>query len=231
MLAWIITLETLARELPWQNALTAVVVIGLLAGMAEWMEAFLRRGSTESQPKPPEMGVGVHALVWVVAILASRGVGRLILQPWRLSSTYGYRLLGLSAGLVCVLDAGLRVLNAGADFGWGHALAGGWPWPAWAQPGAVVIAALVLQVAAAPWLINKKPVPESPERQPLVVWVMLMALAVTTTATQGRWFAATLAGLAGLGIAVAAMFPVLLSRPFVLVKRLRLPVRRTSNEQ
>jgi hypothetical protein len=206
-------------------------VIGLLAGMGEWFGGLLSPPRGGNFPEPREGWVVVEAVVWVVAILTARGVGRLILRPWRQSSTYGYRLLGLSAILVCLLGAGQGLLSAAQDGGGWHKSGAGWPGPEWARPIEVLVAALVSQVAAVPWLIDKKRVVEIPGRQPLVVWVMLAVLFVTSAAAQGRRLAAALASAVGVASVVAAANSLSAGRPFVLVKPPGLPVRRTSDDQ
>src|SRR5206468_2785042 len=46
--------------------------------------------------------------VWVVAILSSRGVARLMLRPWRKTKAYGFWSMGVTALLVVLLDFGLE---------------------------------------------------------------------------------------------------------------------------
>jgi len=43
-------------------------------------------------------------LIWVVAVLNSRGVVRLILRPWRKLRSYGFWLIGLTAALTMLFD-------------------------------------------------------------------------------------------------------------------------------
>ena len=43
-------------------------------------------------------------LIWVVVILNSRGVARLILRPWRKIRNYGFWLIGLTAALTMLFD-------------------------------------------------------------------------------------------------------------------------------
>ena len=47
-------------------------------------------------------------MIWLVALLASRGTARLVLRPWRNTPNYGYWLIGTAALLVVVLDLGLE---------------------------------------------------------------------------------------------------------------------------
>ena len=47
-------------------------------------------------------------LVWIVAVLNSRGVARLILRPWRKIHGYGFWLIGVTAVLTMLFDCALE---------------------------------------------------------------------------------------------------------------------------
>ena len=46
--------------------------------------------------------------LWIIAILNSRGVARLILRPWRKIRTYGFWLIGITAVLTVLFDVALE---------------------------------------------------------------------------------------------------------------------------
>ena len=102
----IATLASLARVLPGEKVLLAGVVIGLLGGLAHGL------GATTAFPFGPFVfseAAGPRffnvlawplPLIWMIAILNSRGVARLILRPWRKLKSYGFWLISLTALLV-----------------------------------------------------------------------------------------------------------------------------------
>ena len=92
------TIVALLRRLPLQNVLWATLIIAVIGGAAQSL------GEITGMPFGPFM-FGPKAgpklfktlpwavpLLWVFAILNSRGVARLILRPWR--KTKSLRLLG-----------------------------------------------------------------------------------------------------------------------------------------
>ncbi len=171
------TLATFSRELPWQNVLAASVLITLASGASEGLAVlagapaarFVASGSTWAVP-----------LVWLIAILNARGIGRLALFRWRKSRVYGLWLIGLAALLVVLFGVGLRFFCAAhltlmpASISWLHLL---YWW---------VTAALAL-VVATPWFIDKRPVERLPARQPMITWMLLNFLFASATALTGSW--------------------------------------------
>jgi len=110
LLATMSTITALARQLALQNVLLAAFVIALMGG------AIHALGVTTGIPFGPFL-FGAEAgpqlfktlpwampLIWVVAILNSRGVVRLILRPWRKIRSYGFWLIGLTALLTMLFD-------------------------------------------------------------------------------------------------------------------------------
>jgi len=227
----LVTIEALARRLSWQNALMVLGVMGPLALLGQGLEPLWSSALAHTADSTGGSWTVGGALLWVATVLTARGVGRLVLRPWRGAPTYGFYLLGVTAALTALLDMDFQWLSADPDLGWKWRLAEGWAGSAWAHSGGVILFALVLQVAAAPWLINKKPVLEATERQPLAVWLMLAILFATRAATQGRWRAAGVAVLGGVVCALAATPSLFQRPPFVLVKRPGAPVRSAGHEQ
>ena len=83
-----------------------------------------------------------------LVVLNSRGVGRLLLFKWREGSHYGWWLIALT----CVLSS-ILVLQ-------------------WITP----LLALIMQLAALPWLIKRRPAAEQPSYFPAINWLLLAIL-------------------------------------------------------
>ena len=199
-------LASLARYLPWQNVIVSAGLIVLLSGVGE-------PGNTASRAVWARGGddrLWGEPLAWLVAIVTARGLGRLILRPWLQTPTYGFRLLAASVLLVVLVDAGFGVLAVNANGAWHWRLGASWPIPAWSHAAGVAMFSLFLLVAAAPWLIDKRPEIPPPDRQPLVIWAFLAFLVIASAAVNGHWLTAASACLAGTGpwLAMSAFRPL-----------------------
>ncbi|MGH7980801.1 MAG: carotenoid biosynthesis protein, partial [Limisphaerales bacterium] len=193
-LATAATLSALWRRLPLQNVALAAIGIGLIGG---GLSALGVRTSLPFGPLAFASGCGAllfktlpwpMPLVWVVIILNSRGMARLMLRPWRKNRSYGYRVIALSALLVVLFDLALEPFA----FRVKHL----WLWLPTALPvtwqGAPIInfiawgaVTLLILVFVTPALIVKKPRSrQGPELHPLCLWVGAVALFVTGCAAQ-----------------------------------------------
>jgi hypothetical protein len=105
---------SLTRQLPGQNVMLASTIIAFIAGAVQSLGALTaipfgtyayteQIGQQLFYPLPWAV-----PLMWIAVILASRGVARLTLRPWRRTQNYGFRLIGLTTLLVVLLDAGLE---------------------------------------------------------------------------------------------------------------------------
>ena len=89
VLAVVGTIAALTRHLPLQNILFAALVIVLASGAAIWLDSETGipfgqfTSATTPGPNFPDAVPWALPAIWVVAILNSRGVARLILRPWR----------------------------------------------------------------------------------------------------------------------------------------------------
>jgi uncharacterized membrane protein len=113
------TLASLWRQLPLQNILPVALGIALIGGGFSAFGAS-SLGERTGLPFGPliygsAMGPKIFKalpwaipLVWVVIILNSRGVARMILRPWRKNKSYGYKVIGLTGLLVVVFDVALE---------------------------------------------------------------------------------------------------------------------------
>jgi uncharacterized membrane protein len=202
----------LARQLPGQNVMLASVLFALLGGGAHCLGIltgipFGRHDYTEhAGPRlfyPLPWSVPV---IWLVAILTSRGVARLILRPWRNTRVYGFWMMGATALLV--VDIGLEPFATKVNHYWiwqptkfpldwyGAPLMNFFGWG---------ITALLILAFVTPTLTNKRPVTFPPDYQPLVGWLLLTLLFLTGGLTHQLWLAVTVSGLSSIAVAVLAI--------------------------
>jgi len=214
--ATLATLTALTRQLPVQNALLAAVIIAAIGTTAHVFSAITAipfgpfRFTEAAGPRLFDLVSWAMPMIWVLVVLNSRGVARLILRPWRKLRAYGFWLIGLTVLLSVLLAAALEPF-AGAvkrywlweptrlPFTWAGA-------PITSFLGWLVVALLIMAFAAPP-LIDKRPRPVSrpPDYHPLIVWLLALVLFATGTAMNQLWL--PFAYCLGLGIA-AAFFAV-----------------------
>ena len=206
-------IAALARQLPVQNVMLASIIIAVIAGAAQTLGALTaipfgpyvyteHVGQLLFYPLP-----WVVPLIWVSFILASRGVGRLILRPWRRTSNYGFRLIGLTTALVLLLDIGLEPFASRVKHYWfwnATKLRFDWYDTPWINFVGWLVVTLVILAFATPSLINKKPGPQPrPDYVPLAVWLLLCGLFATGAATRHLWPAV---GVVSAGSALVLVF-------------------------
>ena len=173
-----------SRSLPVQNVLLAAAIIGLIGGIVELV------GAASGIPFGPrifldESGPQIFGilpwglpLVWIVFLLNSRGVARLMLRPWRKSKTYGFRVIGLTCLLVVALNLGFEPFASRANHFWiwqsaKNLLA--WYGAPWVNFVSVGLTVLLILAFATPSLINKTPSSKKrlPDYQPLILWLAM----------------------------------------------------------
>jgi len=195
---------SLTRQLPGQNLMLAAVIIAFIAGALQSLGALTaipfgpyvyteQFGQQLFYPLPWAV-----PLVWITVIFASRGVARLTLRPWRKTSTYGFRLIGLTTALVVLLDLGLEPFATRVKHYWfwnPTKLKFDW----YGAPGVNffgwAVTTLLIVAFITPCLINKKPMPQPPpDYAPLVIWLLLNFLFATGAAVHHLWPALGLIG-------------------------------------
>ncbi|HEV2329808.1 MAG TPA: carotenoid biosynthesis protein [Verrucomicrobiae bacterium] len=208
------SLTALWRRLPLQNVVLAAGTIAVIGG---GMSALGARTNLPFGPFVYASGIGPILfktlpwsipLVWVVIILNSRGLARLMLRPWRKNKSYGYRVIALAALLVLLFDVALEPFARVKHF---------WLWLATALPltwqGAPIInfiawgliAALILFLIT-PALIVKKPRAKSgPELHSLCLWLGGISLCAAGCAARGLWAPMSADVVIGIGAAIFAI--------------------------
>ena len=207
-------LASVARQLPGQNVMLAAIIIALIGGAAHTL------GALTAIPFGPYVyteNIGQQLfyplpwaipLMWITIMLASRGVARLMLRPWRNTSNYGFRLIGLTTALVVLLDVGLEPYAARVKHFWlwnPTELRFDWYGAPWVNFFGWAVTTLFILVFATPLLINKRPGPQPPpDYAPLVVWLLINLLFATGAAVHHLWPALGLICLYSVAVAVLA---------------------------
>jgi uncharacterized membrane protein len=215
VLAVVGTVAALTRHLPLQNILLAALAIVLASGAVIWLDS--KTGIPFGQftigdnTGPKFLRVVPWALpaVWVVAILNSRGVARLILRPWRKLHAYGFWLIGVTTVLTVLFELALDPFASQVKHYW--------YWEPTKLPvswlgvplvnfiGWLVVTLLILAFVT-PVLIHKHPVHRRPpDFHPLGVWLGAVLLFGVGAATVGLWSAVLLDGAAGVVVATFAL--------------------------
>jgi uncharacterized membrane protein len=197
-LAAIAALVTLNRQLPLQNIFTAALITAAIGAAVHGFSA------KTSMPLGPivfnsQAGEKIFdavpwtiPLLWIAVIFNSRGVGRLILRPWRKTKRYGYWLIGLTALLVVAFDLALEP--------WAWHVKHLWLW----QPTKITLnwhgasplnflgwgcTALLILMFITPSLIKKQPGSHSvPDFRPLCVWLGALLIFAVGCASAGLWW-------------------------------------------
>jgi uncharacterized membrane protein len=193
------TLAALARQLPAQNVILAALITALIGGAAHLL------GVKSGIPFGPilfgsEAGLKLFGtlpwimpLLWVVAVLNSRGVARLVLRPWRKVRAYGFWLMGLTALFTMLFDGALEPFAARIKHYWVWTAGGlsltphGTPV---SNPAGWFIVTLLILAFATPVLINKQLSKRSaPDFHPLAIWLGGILLFGVASALHGFWLA------------------------------------------
>jgi len=192
------SIVSLNRQLPLQNVLSAAAITAAIGGLAHALSV------RSAIPFGPVVFNSQAAwqffntlpwtipALWIVVIFNARGVGRLILRPWRKVKSYGYWLIALTALLAVAFDLALE------PFAWHvkHL----WLW----QPTKLVVAwhcvsalnfigwggvSLFILMLITPSLIRKQPGGSNvPDYQPLAIWLGALLIFAVGSAGAGLWW-------------------------------------------
>ena len=192
------TLANLSRHLPGQNVLLAAAIIAVVGGIAHGV------GAVTSIPFGPfaysdscgprffnTLAWPIPAL-WIIIVLNSRGVARLMLRPWRKLKNYGFWLIGITTALVMLFDLALEPFASQTNHYW-FWLPTTFP-ITWQNVPLVnslgwVLATLLMLAFATPALINKQSRSRKtvPDYHPLIVWLLGLALFATGAGMHHLW--------------------------------------------
>lgn len=209
------TITALAQRLPLQNVLLAVFVIAVIGGAVHALGAItgipfgpFTFGESIGPQVFRTLPWAVPA-IWVLAVLNSRGVARLILRPWRKIGAYGFWLMGTTATLTLLFDFALEPFAARVKHYWlwtptkfpmtwqGVPVSNFLAWAA---------VSVLLAVVIAPALINKQPGKRNtPDFHPFAVWLGAVLFFGTACAQCGLLSAAVADGVLAAVVTVAAV--------------------------
>jgi uncharacterized membrane protein len=203
LLATVSTITALARQLALQNVLLAAFIIALMGGAVHAL------GVTMGIPFGPFLFLPdagpqlfktlpwAMPLIWVVAVLNSRGVVRLILRPWRKIRSYGFWLIGLTAALTMLFDLAFDPFASRVKHYWlwvPTKLPLTWQGAPVVNFLSWVVVSLLMLVFVTPALINKNPARRAPDFHPLAVWLGAIFLFGIASAMHGMWVTVALDG-------------------------------------
>src|ERR1017187_4180327 len=203
------------RRLPAQNVLWAALIIAVIGGAAHALGEITDMPfgpfvfGPEAGPKLFKTQPWAVPLLWVFAILNSRGVARLIMRPWRKTKSYGFWVIGFTAALVMLFDFALDPFASRVNHYWFWTPT---KFPVTWQGAPLVnflgwaVLSLLMLAFVTPLLINKRPKGKSsPDYHPLGLWLAALVLFAGAAALKGLWPAVAVD--AGIGV-VTAVFAV-----------------------
>lgn len=215
VLAVAATVAGLARNLPIENSIMAAVFVALISGLIQIVGVktgipFGPYVYTENLgPRMFHLLPWPMPLLWVVIILNSRGVARLILRPGSKLPNPGLWTIGLTCVLAVVIDFNLEpfAVKVGRFWNW-RTLPDvpAWYGAPWVNFLGWIVAVFLVLAFTTPWLINKKPVKSQvPDYYPLSMWLTVNLLLVSANAWRGLWTAAGFGLVAGLIVTAFAV--------------------------
>ena len=215
LLATVSTLIALVRQLPVQNVLFASCLVAVIGGGAHavGVKSGIPFGPFMFGPEIGQKFFNLlpwaMPLLWVVAVLNSRGVARLVLRPWRKMRTYGFWLIGLTALFTMIFDCALEPFASHVKHYWIWTTAGYSLTPQGApisnSVGWFIVTVLMLAFAT-PALINKQLSKRSaPDFHPLTIWLGGILLFAFAAATHGLWPAVAVDAAIGIAATVFAI--------------------------
>ena len=214
-LAALATVTSLSRQLPMQNVILGAVIIAVLGSLAHGLGVATASPfgpftyADAAGPRLLNLVAWPVPLIWIVAVLNSRGVARLILRPWRKLRTYGFWLIGVTVGLTVLFDAALEPFAA--------AVKHYWLWQptrvplTWAGTPITnflgwLLTALLILAFVTPVLIDKRarPMHRAPVYHPLVVWLLALLLFAIGCGLHQLWLPTGFCTVVGITVGLLA---------------------------
>jgi hypothetical protein len=186
-------------QLPVQNLLRAALITALIGGIAFGLSGLpaiaMPFGPIVFQPAAG--GKILDILPWTIPLLcimvifSARGVGRLIMRPWRKTKKYGWWLIGLTAALVAAFDFALEPFAVHTAKLWlwqPTKIPLTWQGASPFCPIAWFFMTVLILALITPSFIRKQPGGHSPpDYHPLVVWLGALVLFGVSSAKIGDW--------------------------------------------
>ncbi|MDB6121908.1 MAG: hypothetical protein JWQ71_901 [Pedosphaera sp.] len=199
VLAAVLTVASLARRLPVENAIMAAIYVAAISFIVEIVGVktgipFGPLTYTESFGPQLFHVPWLVPLLWIIVILNSRGVAKLILRPWRKANNYGFWVMGLTCLLALDLDLGLEPFATRINHLWNWKSVGNslsWYDSPWTNFLGWAATTLLILIFTTLWLINKRASQqETIDYPPLVLWLGLNFFLAGINAIHGLWLAA-----------------------------------------
>ncbi len=204
------SLLTLGRRVPLQSVIATAGLITIISG------AVISLAAVSGVPLGP-----VHysayfgeklfdvlpwpvPLAWIFLTVNGRGVARLIMRPWRKTNYYGFWVMGFTCLLAVIFDLGLEPFAVYVKDYWIWQTPAGvpaWYTAPWVNFLGWFVTSLAILIFALPWLINKQPIKQPIDYQPLILWLMLNSWIALGNAMHHLWPAVALS-LIGNGVAM-----------------------------
>jgi uncharacterized membrane protein len=204
ILALATTLVSLCGQLPTQNVVLATVIIGVFGAAIHSLGALTGipfgpvTYTQESGPRLFNALCWFIPLLWVIVILNSRGVARLILRPWRKLRVYGYWLIGITTLLTLIFVLGLEPFATRLRHYWIWSptkLSIDWYGTPLSDFLGWVVTTLLILGFSTPSLMKKKPTKSGPDYHPLIVWLVLNLLFIAGSVSHHMLLAASVSGM------------------------------------
>lgn len=215
LLTAVSTLTALARQLHWQYVLTAAFIAALIGSLAHLFSSNsgIPFGPFIFGPAAGPMFFNklpwTIPVIWVVVLFNSRGVGRLVLRPWRKTKTYGFWLIGVTVLLSTLFDLAMDPFLGQLQHFW---LWSPTKFPVtWVRAPLVnflgwMFVSLLVFAFATPVLIKKQPGQRSvPDYHPLGIWLGALLLFAIAAGMHGLWNVVAFDAVAGITATVFAI--------------------------
>jgi uncharacterized membrane protein len=214
-LATLSTLSAQARQLQWQYVLAVAGIIAVVGGgaLALSLESGIPFGPFDfgpaAGPKLFNCLPWTIPLIWIVVLINSRGVSRLILRPWRKTKTYGFWLIGVTVGLVGLFDLGMDPFLVHLQRFWfwrPTKFPVNWQGAPLTNVLGWIVVSLLIFAFATPMLIKKQPGQKShPDYHPLGMWIGALGLFAVAAGMHGLWVPLALDVVAVVGATIFAI--------------------------
>jgi uncharacterized membrane protein len=214
LLATTTTLVSLSRQLPGQTVALAAIIVAIIGSFAHLLGVLVAipfgQFTYTSQSGPQFFHTLPWAIpfIWIIVVLNSRGVARLMLRPWRKTRIYGFWLIGLTATLTLLFDLGLEPFATRVKHYWlwsPSKLAFDWYGAPVTNFIGWTVTAMLIMAFVTPTLTKKKPAKAPSDYTPLVIWFSLNALFIVAACANQLWL---VAGFSAIVSVVVTIFTV-----------------------